>query len=55
MTTYNPDFTSYRAFLAEGARVAITSCMRCGVALLLDPENKVDVVNLHLEWHVQHP
>lgn len=44
-------YTKVRAVLAEGARVALVTCKRCGAALLLDPADKVNVVKLHDDWH----
>lgn len=44
--------TSARAWAAEGARVAIVSCRRCGAALLLDPGDEEPVVELHVAWHL---
>ena len=45
------EFTMLRAVPAEGARVGIVSCLVCGAALTLDPEDTVDVRQLHREWH----
>jgi len=44
--------TSARAWTAEGARVALASCVMCGAALLLDPGNTLDVVDVHVAWHL---
>ena len=40
-----------RAVPAEGARIGIGSCPLCGCALLIDPDNTVDVYQKHLDWH----
>lgn len=40
-----------RAFAAEGARVGLTVCRRCGAALLLDPATPFDVTAIHAAWH----
>jgi hypothetical protein len=44
--------TSARAWEAEGARVALASCVICGAALLLDPGDTVGVVEVHVSWHL---
>lgn len=44
-------YTAPRAFAAEGARVALVSCLRCGAALLLDPDDEEDAIVLHDDWH----
>lgn len=38
---------------AEGARIGIVTCLACGAALLLDPRDDFDVVELHRRWHEQ--
>lgn len=41
-------FSYVTAWAAEGARVGIVTCLRCGAAILLDPrEFSVDA----LTWH----
>jgi hypothetical protein len=45
---------SYRAIPAEGARVGITSCLDCGAALMIDPDDYlqgIDVPAIHIAWH----
>jgi hypothetical protein len=44
-------FSTARAIAAEGARCGIVICRRCGVALLLDPDEKVNVLQVHEAWH----
>lgn len=44
--------TSARAWTAEGARVALVSCTVCGAALLLDPDDRIGVVEVHVAWHL---
>lgn len=34
-----------------GAWVGAVSCLRCGCALLLDDREKVNVLDLHNDWH----
>jgi hypothetical protein len=47
-----PPITSARPWEAEGARVALVSCVQCGAALLLDPGNEFDVIDRHVSWHI---
>ncbi len=45
---------SYATIIAaEGARVAIVTCLTCGAALLVDPRDEVGSAELHNEWHEQ--
>jgi hypothetical protein len=44
--------TAARAFMAEGARIALCSCRICGAALVLDPGDQESVVELHVAWHL---
>lgn len=44
-------YSRARAFDAEGARVGIITCLRCGAALLLDPLDEFDVRALHSSSH----
>lgn len=44
-------WTGYRAFTAEGARCALTTCLRCGAAVLIDPADADDPMTLHEQWH----
>jgi hypothetical protein len=46
--------TPARAWSAEGARVAIATCLQCGASLLLDPSLDFDVVARHADWHEAH-
>jgi hypothetical protein len=43
--------TGSRAFSAEGARIAVMSCLACGAALVIDPGDDVNVAAIHREWH----
>jgi hypothetical protein len=47
------EYTSTRAWSAEGARVGLVTCRRCGAALLIDPADDFDVIQRHDEWHVR--
>lgn len=44
-------YTGTRAWAAEGARVALVTCLRCGAAILIDPSDKVDPLALHDAFH----
>ncbi len=44
-------FTRATVIAAEGARVAVIQCERCGSALLLDPREGLSVVDRHRQWH----
>lgn len=50
-----PMYTGGRAFPAEGARVALITCRRCGAALLIDPNDDFNVLQRHQEWHEEAP
>jgi hypothetical protein len=45
------DYTGIRGWSAEGARVGIVTCKRCGAALLIDPGDDFDVCDLHDVFH----
>jgi len=44
-------FSGFRAWAAEGARIGIASCLRCGAAIVLDPADGVNMLELHAGWH----
>lgn len=44
-------FTAYRAISAEGARIGIASCLKCGAAIVIDPSDTVNTFELHDDWH----
>lgn len=44
-------YTAARAWPAEGARVGIVTCERCGASLLLDPATPFAVMERHDRWH----
>lgn len=49
--------TGLRAWEALGTRVGIVSCLECGAALIIDPDDAkggVNVVEIHREWHRLH-
>lgn len=46
-----PSYKVACAFAAEGARVGLVTCLRCGAALLVDPWDRFDVLRLHEQWH----
>lgn len=49
-------YTKARAVVGEGARIGIITCLDCGAALVLDPNDDFDVVALHDNWHTtNHP
>jgi len=45
------EFSSGTALSAEGARVALVSCERCGVAVLIDPRDDIPRMMVHHDWH----
>lgn len=47
------DYSAARPFAAEGARVGIYTCLRCGAALLADPGDKFNPMELHDRFHDQ--
>lgn len=49
------EFTTARAFVAEGARVGIVTCLTCGAAVLLDSADEVDPREVHRRWHSEVP
>lgn len=44
-------FSDATAIHAEGCRVGIVTCHRCGAAILLDPREGFNALDLHVEWH----
>lgn len=44
-------FTACAAVEAEGARIGITTCLRCGAAVVLDPRDSQNFARFHHEWH----
>jgi len=52
-TAPGPKMSAARAWTAEGARVALVTCLDCGAAVLLDPGDEVSAWELHVGWHLQ--
>lgn len=50
-----PRYTRATVITAEGARVALVTCLRCGASLLLDPREGVSVMEIHDRWHGGRP
>jgi len=46
-----PKYTDATAITAEGARIGIVTCCRCGAAILLDPRAEWSAIEKHDEWH----
>lgn len=44
-------YTPATVWAAEGARVGLATCERCGAALLVDPRTSFDVFALHDAFH----
>jgi hypothetical protein len=44
-------FSALTVFSAEGARVGIATCERCGAAILYDQRESFDAADRHREWH----
>lgn len=45
-------FSALRMWPAEGARVGLTTCLYCGAAILIDPSDKFEPMQVHLERHI---
>lgn len=45
------EYAPLRVFAAEGARVGLTMCPRCGTALLMDPDDHENRLAQHTDWH----
>ena len=45
------DYTEYTAVPAEGARVALLSCLTCGALVMVDPRDKESMPDKHTAWH----
>lgn len=50
-SNYDRYFGPATVIEAEGARVGIAQCTRCGAAVLLDPRDKLNFARIHGEWH----
>lgn len=54
MDEFPEGFTGWRGIAAEGARVQVTTCLRCGAAVVTDPADAAsgtDALELHRRWH----
>lgn len=38
---------------AEGARIGLATCKRCGAVVMLDPRDEVNRAREHTRWHNQ--
>ena len=45
------EFTKPRAITAEGARVAVVTCLACGAAVFMDPSDEFNSLAFHRLWH----
>jgi len=46
-------WTPGRAMHAEGARVGLVTCLRCGAAILLDKDDEQSALSLHEAFHIR--
>lgn len=44
-------YSAARPWAAEGARVALISCLLCGAAILIDPADETSSLETHTAWH----
>ena len=49
------DYTEYTAVPAEGARVALLSCLTCGALVMVDPRDNESMPDKHTAWHRESP
>ena len=47
----NSYYTPYIAIQAEGGRVGLTTCRRCGAAILIGDTGTDEAMPLHEAWH----
>jgi len=45
------NYTTARAWIAEGARVGLITCRRCGAAVFIDPYDNPTADVIHDDWH----
>lgn len=50
-STDTAQYTGARAWAAEGARIGVVTCLRCGSAIVLDPADEQSPIVLHDLWH----
>lgn len=43
------DFTGYRAIQAEGRRIGLMTCLRCGTAVIVGEDEPTG--KMHDDWH----
>jgi hypothetical protein len=48
---YDQYFEPATALMAEGARVGLATCRKCGACVLLDPRDNINRARQHYEWH----
>jgi len=48
---YDQNFEPATALDAEGARVGLATCKRCGASVTIDPRDTVNYLRRHHEWH----
>ena len=48
---YDEHFEPATVVAAEGARIGICTCKKCGAAVLLDPRDSTNRARQHAEWH----
>lgn len=36
---------------AEGARIGLLTCLRCGASITMDPRDEFDSLEIHEAWH----
>jgi hypothetical protein len=46
-------YTQVRAVEAAGAWIGFTVCLKCGAAIYLDPDNRVDIYATHEAFHAR--
>lgn len=44
-------YTAMTVLNAEGARVGLVSCTRCGALVIIDPRDTIDPAAVHDQWH----
>jgi len=53
MSDYSENFTPYVAVPAEGIRIALATCKRCGTAVVWSAHDTIDILALHDAWHAE--
>lgn len=39
------------SMVRPAGRYGFVTCLKCGAALMLDPDSPINVVRLHADWH----